>query len=69
MNQTKSTFDRMMENPEWKADFENGYKEFLISEFLCEQMEHSNLSVRELASKAGDDSEKYDKRCFLHIII
>ena len=53
MNQNKSTFERMMENPEWKADFENGYKEFLISEFLCEQMEHSNLSVRELASKAG----------------
>lgn len=48
-----STFERMMENEQWKAEFEKGYEEFLISEFLCQQMEHSNLSVRELASRAG----------------
>ena len=48
-----STFERMMENEQWKAEFEKGYEEFLMSEFLCQQMEHSNLSVRELASRAG----------------
>ena len=43
----------MMENPNWKRDFENGYEDFLISEFLCEQMESANLTVRELATRAG----------------
>lgn len=50
---SKSTFERMMENEQWQAEFEKGYEEFLISEFLCQQMERSNLSVRELASRAG----------------
>ena len=40
MTKTISTFDRMMENPEWKVGFEKSYDEFLISEFMCEQMEH-----------------------------
>ncbi|MBO4438028.1 MAG: helix-turn-helix transcriptional regulator [Spirochaetaceae bacterium] len=53
MKTTKSTFDRMMENPKWKNDFEKGYEEFLISEFMCEQMEQADISVRELAAKAG----------------
>ena len=53
MKTKKSTFDRMMEDPEWKADFEKSYEEFLLSEFLCEQMELGGLSVRELAHKAG----------------
>ena len=29
-----STFERMMENEQWKAEFEKGYEEFLISKFL-----------------------------------
>ncbi len=53
MTKTKSTFDRMMENQKWKEDFNKGYDDFLISEFMCEQMEHSDLSVRELAERAG----------------
>ena len=53
MKTTKSTFDRMMENQEWKDGFEKGYEEFLISEFMCEQMEQADISVRELAAKAG----------------
>lgn len=53
MTQNKSTFDRMMENPEWKEGFEKSYEDFLISEFMCEQMENSDLSVRELAARAG----------------
>ena len=50
---TKSTFDRMMEDPKWKADFEKGYEEFLLSEFICEQMELGGLTVRDLAHRAG----------------
>ena len=38
MKNSKSTFDRMMEDHKWKADFEKGYEEFLLSEFICEQM-------------------------------
>ena len=53
MNTSKSTFERMMEDPKWKADFDKGYEEFLLSEFLCKQMESNGLSVRELARKAG----------------
>lgn len=53
MTETKSTSERMMENPEWKSGFEKSYEDFLISEFMCEQMEHSALSVRELAARAG----------------
>ena len=53
MTTSKSTFDRMMENPEWKNGFEKGYEEFLISEFMCEKMEQADISVRELAAKAG----------------
>ena len=53
MTQNKSTFDRMMENPEWKEEFEKSYEDFLISEFMGEQMENSDLSVRELAARAG----------------
>lgn len=53
MTTMKSTFDRMMENSEWKSCFEKGYEEFLISEFMCEQMEQADISVRELAARAG----------------
>ena len=49
---TKTTFDRMMENPKWKSEFECGYNDFLISEFLCEQIRDSDLTVRELAKRA-----------------
>ena len=31
MAKNKSTFDRMMENPEWKAGFEKSYDDFLIA--------------------------------------
>jgi DNA-binding Xre family transcriptional regulator len=48
-----STFDKLMQNPEWKAGFEKGYEEFLLSEFLIEAMEENNISVRKLAKEAG----------------
>jgi len=48
-----STFEKLMQNPKWKAGFEKGYEKFLISEFLIEAMEENNISVRKLAEKAG----------------
>jgi DNA-binding Xre family transcriptional regulator len=48
-----STFEKLMQDPKWKAGFEKGYEKFLISEFLIEAMEKNNISVRKLAKKAG----------------
>jgi len=47
-----STFDRLMKDPIRRRKFEKGYKDFLLSEILCEAMEKSNVSVRVLAAKA-----------------
>ena len=44
-----TTFDRLMQDPNFKDEFEKGYNEFLISEFMIEKMEEENISVRELA--------------------
>ena len=52
MNKTVSTFDRMMEDNDFKEKFDNGYEEFLISEKICEAMNEMNLTVRQLAEKA-----------------
>lgn len=43
----------MIEDPKWKADFDKGYEEFLLSEFICEQMESNGMTVRDLANRAG----------------
>jgi DNA-binding Xre family transcriptional regulator len=48
-----STFDKLMQDPKWKAGFERGYEKFLISEFLIGAMEENKISVRKLAEKAG----------------
>ena len=48
-----STFDRLMQDPKWKADFEKGYEKFLISEFMIEAMDENKISVRKLAKEAG----------------
>jgi DNA-binding Xre family transcriptional regulator len=52
-NKSISTFDRLMQNPKWKAGFEKEYEKFLISELLIEAMEENKISVRKLAQKAG----------------
>ncbi len=46
-----TTYDRLMKNPKFKAEFEKGYNDFLISEFMIEKMEEEKISVRELAKK------------------
>ncbi len=48
-----STFEKLMQDPKWKAGFEKGYEKFLVSEFLIEAMEENNISDRKLAKKAG----------------
>ena len=52
-NNIMTTYDRMMKDPKWKAEFEKGYEKFLISEFLIEAMKENKVSVRTLANKAG----------------
>ena len=52
-NKPNSTFERLMQDPKWKAGFEKGYEKFLISELLIEAMEDNKISVRKLAQKAG----------------
>ena len=47
-----TTFDRLMQDQKFKDEFEKGYNEFLISEFMIEKMEEENISVRELAKEA-----------------
>nr|MBP3281732.1 helix-turn-helix transcriptional regulator [Treponema sp.] len=47
-----TTFDRLMQDSNFKDEFEKGYNEFLISEFMIEKMEEENISVRELAKEA-----------------
>ena len=46
MKKTMNTFDRVMENPEWKSGFEKSYEDFLISEFICEQTENADFKLR-----------------------
>ena len=56
MKKTKkslSTFERLMQDPKWKSEFEKGYEEFLLSEFLIEAMQENKISVRKLAEKSG----------------
>lgn len=48
-----STFDRIMQDPKRKEQFEKGYNEFLVNEFLLEAMEENHISVRKLAEKAS----------------
>jgi DNA-binding Xre family transcriptional regulator len=48
-----STFDLIMRDPKRREQFEKGYNEFLVNEFLLEAMEENHISVRKLAEKAS----------------
>ena len=48
-----STFDKFMRDPGQKKKYEKEYNKFLLSEFLLEAMEKSNISVRKLSEKSG----------------
>ena len=48
-----TTFEKFFaETPEQKDIYEKEYNDFLLSEFMLEQMEAQHISVRELAKKA-----------------
>ncbi len=48
-----SSFDAFVSDPKKKANFEKEYAQFLLSEFLIEEMEKNNVSVRKLATQTG----------------
>ena len=48
-----TTFEKFFEeNPEQKDIYNKEYNDFLLSEFMLEQMEAQHISVRELAKQA-----------------
>ena len=51
----KSTYEKFVEalTPEERLDYEKGYRELLISEMLIAAMQKDEVSVRELAARAG----------------
>lgn len=47
--ETESTFEILMQNPEWKKSFEKGYEQFLISELMIEaKKENINQKTTDL---------------------
>ena len=48
-----TTFEQFFkDNPDQKEIYDKEYSDFLLSEFMLEQMEDQNISVRELAKRA-----------------
>ena len=56
-----STFEKEMQDPDFKSEFEKEYQEFLISEFLIEAMDKEHLSVRNLAKESGVSASMIQK--------
>lgn len=48
-----STFDRMMQSPDFKAKLAAGYQEFLLSELLISIMENDHISIAQLAEEVN----------------
>jgi len=48
-----STFDREMQNNNFRETFEKGYREFVLSEVLVDLMKESHKTVRGLAEEVG----------------
>lgn len=48
-----SSFEREMQDPSFKEQFEEEYTEFLLSETVRELMESGHKSVRKLAKESG----------------
>lgn len=53
MPKTKSTFEKMMEDPKQKEAFDKEYANFLLSELLLDAMAQEKISVRKLSSLSG----------------
>jgi len=50
---TTSTYDRAMQDSDFRAEYQKEYKEFALSELLLALMAGDNKSVRRLAKEAG----------------
>lgn len=48
-----TTYDRWMQNPEFKKAAEEGYRELVLSELLLALMDEDKKSVRQLAKEVG----------------
>ena len=48
-----STVDEFLSDPKRKVKFEKEYSQFLLSEFLIEEMEKNKVSVRKLSDTTG----------------
>lgn len=48
-----STFEQEMQNSEFKADFERGYKDFALAEILISLMKENQKTTRGLAEEVG----------------
>jgi DNA-binding Xre family transcriptional regulator len=48
-----STFEREMQDPLFREQFEKEYDEFLLSEIIKVLMKNGKMTVRKLAEKAG----------------
>lgn len=48
-----STYDELMQNPDFKKKHEESYRELVLSELLLAIMSEDNISIRSLAKQAG----------------
>jgi len=53
MNKTLSTFEREMQDENFRRIFEEGYQELLFSELMISLMENDDKSVRKLAHETS----------------
>lgn len=51
-NKLMSTYDELMQNPDFKKKHENSYRELILSELLLAVMTEENISIRSLAKQA-----------------
>jgi DNA-binding Xre family transcriptional regulator len=50
----ETTFDKFINtDPKEREIFDREYNNFLLSEFILEKMEEENMSIKDLAKKAG----------------
>ena len=52
-NKFGSAFDKFLDDPEFKKDYDKEFKEFALSELMLALMEDDRKSVRKLAELAG----------------
>jgi DNA-binding Xre family transcriptional regulator len=48
-----STYEREIQDPVFKEQFEEEYQQFALSEIILQLMEEDHISVRQLAKAAG----------------